>query len=423
MYSDELEKFIELALIDGVLTEKGKRVLFKKAEAEGIDLDEFEIVLNARLYERTNLQEKTKQIRITKETVQTITNTITDNVVDIKDSVLGTVDGIKKSRLFDDLGNKVIGRRAYLDHKKAKELKAESEAKYTEYSEKTTEIQQELNRSIEEYGRRKLETLQRTLGVFLTYLQRMEQKYKENYYELMDCCDFPKAYVAELGQQSMNNNELLKTIGTSGSFAAIAIAGVPSAVTATVGALATASTGTAISTLSGAASTNAVLAWLGGGSIAAGGGGVATGTAVLAGITYTATGVVALVSTGLLASGIMAKKLTQAQAYSSEVDIACEKMETSWVAMDGIKQRVHELMDVTMNVYDKCIIQLFQLEPLISNFDTKSKEHKLIFQKTALLIKSMSELAKTPLFGDDMNLSGESEAVITKTRKILNTEL
>lgn len=44
----------------------------------------------------------------------------------------------------------------------------------------------------------------------------------------------------------------------------------------------TASTGTAISTLSGAAATNAALAWIGGGALAAGGGGTAAGTALLA---------------------------------------------------------------------------------------------------------------------------------------------
>ena len=44
----------------------------------------------------------------------------------------------------------------------------------------------------------------------------------------------------------------------------------------------TASTGTAISALSGAAATNAALAWLGGGALAAGGGGMAAGQAFLA---------------------------------------------------------------------------------------------------------------------------------------------
>ena len=55
-----------------------------------------------------------------------------------------------------------------------------------------------------------------------------------------------------------------------------------------------ASTGTAISGLSGAAATNATLAWLGGGSLATGGGGMALGSIVLGGITVgpalTATG-------------------------------------------------------------------------------------------------------------------------------------
>lgn len=44
----------------------------------------------------------------------------------------------------------------------------------------------------------------------------------------------------------------------------------------------TASTGTAISALSGAAATNAAIAWLGGGALAAGGGGMAAGHAFLA---------------------------------------------------------------------------------------------------------------------------------------------
>jgi len=49
MYNEELELLIEAALADGILTEKEKQVLFKKAQSLGIDLDEFEVVLDARL--------------------------------------------------------------------------------------------------------------------------------------------------------------------------------------------------------------------------------------------------------------------------------------------------------------------------------------------------------------------------------------
>ena len=52
IYGNYMEHLIDMALADGELTEKEKQVLFKKAEANGIDLDEFEMVLDARLYEK-----------------------------------------------------------------------------------------------------------------------------------------------------------------------------------------------------------------------------------------------------------------------------------------------------------------------------------------------------------------------------------
>lgn len=61
-------------------------------------------------------------------------------------------------------------------------------------------------------------------------------------------------------------------------FAALA----PSAAMAIATTFGTASTGAAISGLTGAAATNAALAWLGGGALAAGGGGMAAGQAFLA---------------------------------------------------------------------------------------------------------------------------------------------
>lgn len=79
-------------------------------------------------------------------------------------------------------------------------------------------------------------------------------------------------------------------VGTAGGFAAAG------ATTAAVMALGTASTGTAIASLSGVAATNATLAALGGGAIAAGGGGMALGSAVLGAATL---------GIGLLVGGII----------------------------------------------------------------------------------------------------------------------
>ena len=79
-------------------------------------------------------------------------------------------------------------------------------------------------------------------------------------------------------------------LGTAGGFAAAG------ATTAAVMALGTASTGTAIASLSGAAAVNATLAALGGGALAAGGGGMALGSAVLGAATL---------GVGILVGGII----------------------------------------------------------------------------------------------------------------------
>lgn len=48
IYDEDLENFIQLALEDGELKEKERKVLLKKAEAKGIDLDEFEMYLDTK---------------------------------------------------------------------------------------------------------------------------------------------------------------------------------------------------------------------------------------------------------------------------------------------------------------------------------------------------------------------------------------
>lgn len=49
MYSQELENLINAALADGVLTDRERQILHKRAQAEGVDLDEFDMLLDARV--------------------------------------------------------------------------------------------------------------------------------------------------------------------------------------------------------------------------------------------------------------------------------------------------------------------------------------------------------------------------------------
>ncbi|HYF89714.1 hypothetical protein [Azospirillum sp.] len=115
-----------------------------------------------------------------------------------------------------------------------------------------------------------------------------------------------------------------------GSIASGALAGV--AAYGGVGALATSSTGVAIGSLSGAAATNATLAWLGGGSLAAGGAGMAGGMAVLGGLIAGP----ALLVGGWAMSAQADANLAKARANLAEARQAAEEMALAATAVQGI---------------------------------------------------------------------------------------
>lgn len=88
-------------------------------------------------------------------------------------------------------------------------------------------------------------------------------------------CDFTKKELEQVQKSAFTAG-----VGVTGGLAVTSLA--PSAAMWVATTFGTASTGTAISVLSGAAANSAALAWLGGGSIAAGGAGVTGGQALLA---------------------------------------------------------------------------------------------------------------------------------------------
>lgn len=122
-------------------------------------------------------------------------------------------------------------------------------------------------------------------------------------------------------------------IGTAGGFAAAG------ATTSAVMALGTASTGTAIASLSGAAATNATLAALGGGAIAAGGGGIALGTTILGATTL---------GVGILVGGIIFN--VTGGKLSEKADEAYKQMQKAEETINKVCNYLDEL-EVTANTY------------------------------------------------------------------------
>lgn len=119
--------------------------------------------------------------------------------------------------------------------------------------------------------------------------------------EGIDCVMDGVIAVGEFAEEHPVATSLAVNLATGG-MAAWSNAGTIATVLGGTGVLGnTATTGVAISSLSGAAATNASLAALGGGALSVGGGGIALGTAVVAG-----TGA----AVGSAAGGIIAHTLT-----------------------------------------------------------------------------------------------------------------
>jgi transcriptional regulator with XRE-family HTH domain len=136
--------------------------------------------------------------------------------------------------------------------------------------------------------------------------------------------------------------------GLLGSGAGVAVgAGAATATYMTVASIAMASTGAAISGLSGAAATSATLAAIGGGSLAAGGLGMAGGTALLTGLV--ALPVIAAVAVAVLASGgriLEKQKSVEQKIQQAETDFeANEVIVRRFVTRAG---RINEILTVAL---------------------------------------------------------------------------
>lgn len=128
----------------------------------------------------------------------------------------------------------------------------------------------------------------------------------------------PKQMLMNIQNASMTANEVAKAgFAALGTGALVGIASYGGAMM-----FGTASTGTAIAALSGAAKTNATLAWFGGGAKAAGGLGMAGGKLILAGVV-----VAPIVAVAAVIAGAKGKeKLAEAKKIHAEAEEAVSQM-------------------------------------------------------------------------------------------------
>lgn len=232
---------------------------------------------------------------------------------------------------------------------------------------------------------------------FLEVLRRLERNGSVRDTQILEALDVTAASLREVELPNL-------VFDTANGVAQGAALGATASVTMLLGVsvAGTASTGTAIAGLSGAAATNATLASLGGGALAAGGMGIAGGMAFLGGLVAAPVLAVA----GSAAKNAGEKALTEAEQFQAEVERFIATVETKVGLIAAIGDRADELKALLAALVDRANRVLAELEADL--FDASNGEDIARFQRAGRLVGAAAEIVRTPLFDQNGSLSDAS---------------
>lgn len=268
------------------------------------------------------------------------------------------------------------------------------------------------NEKMDELGKLEL-TILNEFENFSDTIEKIQNRPKFKEYD-REGIKLPKYDKEELKNVSVGAGVLLgglggAAVGTAGGFAAAG------ATTSAVMALGTASTGTAIASLSGAAATNATLAALGGGAIAAGGGGIALGTTILGATTL---------GIGLLVGGVIFN--VTGGKLSDKADEAWSQMKKAESKIDNICSYLSDLEGTatqyieSLNTVHKKYLEYFNYVSYVVNNMHKTdwsdftENERNATQNAVLLVGLLYQMCKVKLVNkansdNDMNSINREE--------------
>lgn len=241
----------------------------------------------------------------------------------------------------------------------------------------------------EDYGKDQLRAQAETIGRFAAWLEK-----NEHLVERLDRKVVAGVNVAVPSLPKLKFDVEQARTGLIGGFGALgAAASAQGAALWGVTTFAAASTGTAISGLTGAAATNATLAWLGGGSLAAGGGGMAAGAIVLNLILIAPAAFI----TGITVGIVGAKWKTKAREYAAKIAVSNENMETAKTLLKCVDTRISELQAVVSGLVIRTEHAIDELESL----DFDPDVHGADFVRALQLVTAIGEVIETPVLDTD----------------------
>lgn len=307
-------------------------------------------------------------------------------------------------------GGLALGGKGALDLKKASGDLKEARNRYERRHAASQQRVESTNRRLGELGEQQLQALTDVVLRMGEFLRRHEKQVRDSERLLVDGIDATMNQVPGLGKLDVEAGAWIG--GVVGS--ATAAAGTSMGVTAAATSFGVASTGAAISGLSGVAAESAALAFLGGGSLAAGGGGMALGALALN---------AAIMGPALLVGGFVTKSqgtraVTKAEAYGAKVAVAIAELDETDARLDAVDTRVGEVSDLLSKLTERSInaLDLLESEP----FDPKA--HAARFQQAITLAMAVRDVASAPIIDPASGEPSKSSANLTIKYRAMTNE-
>ena len=267
----------------------------------------------------------------------------------------------------------------------------------------------EVGAALESLGKEKLTILEGNVTDFVTTFEKIKN------------IDFQSSIgLEELKNLHIDQNTFreLKELGSVAlGVAGGAAAGVAGGALTAVGAygaamtFASASTGTAISALSGAAATNATLAFFGGGSLASGGLGMVGGMYVLGGLVAGP----ALMVMGMITEAKSKEKLEKALSNKAQADEIVESLNAASVQCSAIRRRTYMFYNLLAHLDSLFLPQVWRMQDIVESecvdyraYTLESKKAIAAAASTACTIKAVLD---TPILTPEGELTEASENV------------
>lgn len=290
----------------------------------------------------------------------------------------------------------------YQDKSEANDIIESAKRKYDEERAVFDEQNEQTNKSLTSLGEFQLQ-VGNDFKEFRTIAEKLLVKLNQSNSKDLEI-DFPQHKLDEIDGLALSTTAYMSKVagaGAAGAAAAYAVYG-------GVMAMAAASTGTPIAALSGAAAYNATMAAIGGGSLAAGGFGMAGGAMVLGGVV--AAPIMAIA--GWAFASHAEEALSDARKTRSEVNEVVGKMVQGRKQLAQTKlyvDRIYAEIDRLYSIFKEYFDSLKAFEQLISNKTDISKfedEVILLIKNGYQIAAILTDIITTPLFKPKKDAQG-----------------